>query len=93
MTVLTWIGIVLCLAQAGTFSGLNLAFFNISKLRLEVLSSQGDKKAIRVSEMRKDANLLLASILWGNVAVNVLLTLLSNSILAGVVAFIFPPSY
>jgi metal transporter CNNM len=89
MTVLTWIGIFLCLAQAGMFSGLNLAFFSISKLRLEVEASQGNKKAVLISRMRKDSNLLLATILWANVAVNVLLTLLSNSVLVGVAAFLF----
>lgn len=89
MTVFTWIGILLCLAQAGMFSGLNLAFFSISKLRLEVEASQGNKKAVLISRMRKDSNLLLATILWANVAVNVLLALLANSVLAGVAAFLF----
>jgi hypothetical protein len=89
MTLLTWIGIFLCLVQAGMFSGLNLAFFSISKLRLEVEASQGNRKAQLISKMRKDSNLLLATILWANVAVNVLLALLSNSVLAGVVAFLF----
>ena len=89
MTALTWVGITLCIAQAGIFSGLNLAFFAVSKLRLEVSADQGDKKALLISRMRRDANFLLSSILWGNVAVNVLLTLLSNSVLAGVGAFLF----
>ena len=71
------------------FSGLNLAFFSISKLRLEVEAAQGNKKAMLISKMRRDSNLLLATILWANVAVNVLLTLLSNSVLAGVIAFLF----
>ena len=39
--------------------------------------------------MREDANFLLCTILWGNVSVNVLLALLSESVLAGVGAFIF----
>jgi hypothetical protein len=39
--------------------------------------------------MRRDANFLLTTILWGNVGINVLLTLLSNSVLAGVAAFAF----
>ena len=89
MNALTWIGIGLCIIQAGTFSGLNLAYFSISKLRLEVEAAQGNKKAKLISRMRKDSNLLLSTILWANVAVNVLLTLLSNSILAGAIAFLF----
>jgi len=39
--------------------------------------------------MRNDGNFLLATILWGNVGINVLLTLLSSSVLAGVMAFLF----
>jgi len=38
---------------------------------------------------REDANYTLASILWGNVAVNVLLTLLAESVIAGIGAFFF----
>ena len=37
----------------------------------------------------KDSNLTLATVLWGNVTINVLLTLLSNSVLAGIAAFAF----
>ena len=39
--------------------------------------------------MRQDSNFLLATILWGNVGINVLLTLLSNSVMAGLGAFLF----
>ena len=33
-TVLTWLAIVLCIAQSGMFAGLNLAIFSLSRLRL-----------------------------------------------------------
>lgn len=87
--ILTWTGIALCLAQAGVFSGLNLAIFSVSRLRLEVEASAGDRDAVRLLALRVDSNLSLATILWGNVAANVLLTLLSESALAGVGAFAF----
>jgi metal transporter CNNM len=89
MTGLTWIGIALCLSQSATLSGLNLACFRVSRLRLEMESSQGNNDAQRLLHLRKDANLLLVTILWGNVAVNVLLALLSGSVMAGVMAFLF----
>jgi metal transporter CNNM len=89
MTVLTWIGIFLCLTQSGTFSGLNLACFRTSRLDLEVASSQGDPDARKLLGLREDANFLLVTILWGNVGVNVLLALLSGSVMAGVAAFFF----
>lgn len=71
------------------FSGLNLAFFSISRLRLEVEASRGNTAASKVLALRKDSNYVLTTILWGNVAINVLLTLLSRSVLAGVSAFLF----
>jgi metal transporter CNNM len=89
MEAATWAGIVLCIVQAGTFSGLNLALFSVSRLRLEVEAAGGSRDAERLLELRRDANLTLSTVLWGNVAVNVLLTLLSDSVLAGVSAFFF----
>ena len=71
------------------FSGLNLAFFSITKLRLEIESQKKDPHALKVAKLREDSNFLLTTILWGNVGINVLLTLLSNSVMVGAVAFIF----
>jgi len=87
--LVTWLGIVLCLSQSAMLSGLNLAFFSLSKLELEVEAGKGNPKALRVQSARADANFLLVTILWGNVAVNVLLALLSGSVMTGVAAFLF----
>ena len=89
MTLLTWLGILLCLSQSAILSGLNLGLFSRSKLELQVEAKKGDTRAERVLELRKDANFALVTILWGNVGVNVLLALLSGSVLGGVVAFLF----
>jgi len=89
METLIWIGILLCISQSAMFSGLNLAFFGVSRLRLEVERTHGNRDAQKVLQLREDSNLLLVTILWGNVGVNVLLTLLSNSVLAGVFSFLF----
>jgi len=89
MSLLTWIGIFFCISQSAMFSGMNLALFSISRLRLEVEADLGNRDASKVLNMRKDSNFLLTTVLWGNVGVNVLLTLLSNSVLAGVSAFFF----
>ncbi len=86
---LTWLGILVCVSQSATFSGLNLAFFSLSRLRLESEAAHGNRAAKKVLALRRDSNFLLTTILWGNVAINVLLTLLSNSVLAGVSAFVF----
>ena len=91
MTIKTfiWIGIALCLSQSAMLSGLNLAFFSVSKLRLELEAGKNNKDALRVLHLREDSNFLLVTILWANVAVNVLLALLSGSVLAGFMAFLF----
>ena len=85
--LLIWIGIFICLSQSAMFSGLNLAFFSLTRLRLEI-EAEGSpmNRAKKVLAMRKDSNFLLTTILWGNVGVNVLLTLLSDSVMAGVIS-------
>jgi len=83
------VGIAFCVVQAGIFSGVNLAIFSVSKLRLEVEAAGGNRDAMKLLGLREDANFTLATIIWGNVATNVLLTLLSESILAGAGAFVF----
>jgi len=89
MQTLTWIGIAFCISQSAMFSGLNLAFFSISRLSLEVEASTGNNSAKKVLALRKDSNYLLTTVLWGNVGVNVLLTLLSGSIMSGLWTFCF----
>jgi CBS domain containing-hemolysin-like protein len=83
----TWLGIALCLSQSAMFSGLNLGMLGPSRLRIQIAAKGGDRGAQRILELRNDFHLLLTTILWGNVAVNTLLALLADSILAGVVAF------
>ena len=89
MSVLTWLGILVCLSQSAILSGLNLGLFSRSKLELEVEAQKGDRRAKRLLALRADANFALVTILWGNVSVNVLLALLSGSVLTGVAAFVF----
>ena len=40
--MLTWLGITFCITQSATFSGLNLAVFSLSRLRLETAVESGD---------------------------------------------------
>ena len=89
METFIWVGIVFCVSQSAMFSGLNLAFFSVTKLRLEIESKKGNPQALKVAELREDSNFLLTTILWGNVGINVLLTLLSESVMAGIMAFLF----
>lgn len=86
---LIWAGIALCIIQTGIFSGLNVAIFSISRMRLEIEAANGSRDAARMLQLRHNANFTLATILWGNVSVNVLLTLLCHDVLADVGAFLF----
>ncbi|MCG7851402.1 MAG: DUF21 domain-containing protein [Methanosarcinaceae archaeon] len=89
MITLTWISIFICILHSAIFSGLNLALFGLTRLRLEVEAESGDRHAVKILDLRKDSHYLLTTILWGNVAFNTLLALLSNSFLTGALAFVF----
>ena len=84
-----WLGVFACIIQSALFAGLNLAVFSLSLLRLQVEADGGNKDAIKVLELRHNANQVLATVIWGNVTTTVLLTLLSNSVLHGIAAFFF----
>ena len=86
---LIWLGILVCITQSALFSGSNIAVFSLSLLRLEAAAAAGDRNASRALALRRDANFTLVTILVGNVAINVLLTLLSDSVMAGLLAFLF----
>jgi CBS domain containing-hemolysin-like protein len=74
------------------FSGMNLALFSIGRLRQEVEASLGNRDASKILDLRNDSNFLLTTVLWRNVGINVLLTLLSNSVLIEISAFFFQQS-
>ncbi len=86
---ISWTLLLACITQSAMFSGLNLAVFGVSRLRLEAEHALGHPAASRVLALRLDSNTTLATILWGNVAINVLLTMLADSVLLGVGAFVF----
>jgi metal transporter CNNM len=88
-SVWIWLGITACIALSALFSGLNLAIFTLSQLRLQLEADGGNKDAARVLDLRKKSNDVLATVIWGNVGTNVFLTLLSGSVLAGLGAFFF----
>lgn len=52
--LLIWCGIFFCISQSAMFSGLNLAFFSLSRLQLEVEVSQGQKEAQKILTIASD---------------------------------------
>jgi hypothetical protein len=89
MELFIWLGILFCALNAATFSGLNLAYFSVPVLRLNILAKQQNPQALKVLALRSDPNFLLSTILWANVSYNVLLALLANSVMAGLTSFFF----
>ena len=53
--LLIWTGILICLSQSAALSGLNLAVFSLSRLRLETASEKGDRNARRVLSLRQNS--------------------------------------
>src|SRR5215831_11808280 len=88
-TIWIWLGISACIALSALFAGLNLAVFSLSQVRLQLEADGGNQDAARVLALRKESNQVLSTLIWGNVATNVVLTLLSESVLAGLGAFFF----
>src|SRR6202171_1013486 len=84
-----WLGIIVCVVQSALFDGINLAVFILSQLRLQLEADGGNADAARVLELRKNSNQVLATVIWGNVGTNVFITLLFDSVLAGLGAFFF----
>ena len=77
---------------SGLFSGLTLSLMSLNKLRLARKAELGDKKAVKIYEIRKRGNLLLCTLIIGNIAVNSALSIylgsLTNGFLAGLIATI-----
>ncbi|MBT6690645.1 DUF21 domain-containing protein [archaeon] len=78
--------IVLLVALSGLFSGLTLGLLGLDKSELERKIRLGDEKARKVYGVRKRGNLLLCTLLLGNVGVNSAIAILLGSVAAGVVA-------
>ena len=87
--IVTWFLIALCLLQSGIFSGLTIGMFGLNRLRLEIEADAKNENARKILEIRRNSHLLLSTLLWGNVGINVLLALLTDSIMSGASAFIF----
>ncbi|NNC67093.1 MAG: DUF21 domain-containing protein [Gammaproteobacteria bacterium] len=52
-----WLGILFCISQSATFSGLNLAVFRLSRIRLDI----GNEKAAKVITLRNNSNFTLTT--------------------------------
>ncbi len=78
--------VVALVVLSGTFAGLTLALFGIKLTTLERKISLGDHQAEKVYRIRKNGNLLLCTLLLGNVASYTIMTIFLGSITTGVIA-------
>jgi metal transporter CNNM len=68
------------------FSGLTLGLMTLNVLELKRKAALGNKKAIKVYEIRRHGNLILTTLLVGNVAVNSIVSIFLGSITSGFTA-------
>jgi CBS domain containing-hemolysin-like protein len=87
--IIIWMLIILCLIQSALFSGLTIGLLGLGRLRLEIEAEANNENAIKILQVRSDSNFLLTTMLWGNVGVNVLIAMLTDSVMAGTSAFLF----
>jgi metal transporter CNNM len=71
---------------SGLFSGLTLGLLSLDVQSLHRRARNGDEEAKRVLPLREKGNLLLTTLLLGNVAVNTTLSVYLGSIASGIVA-------
>lgn len=85
-----YVFVIVLIAFSAIFSGLSLGFFSLNKEDLERKAHFGDERAKKIFDLRKKGNLLLSTLLIGNVTVNSTLSIflgtLVPSVMAGFVA-------
>ncbi|MCD4760664.1 CNNM domain-containing protein [bacterium] len=78
--------VIILVLLSGLFSGLTLGLLSLDKNELERKISLGNKEAEKVYAVRKRGNLLLCTLLLGNVAVNSTLAIFLGNIASGFIA-------
>jgi len=80
--------VIFLIVCSALFSGLTLGYFSLNVSTLRRRARLGDTEAQIVYPIRQRGNLLLTTLLLGNVAVNTILSVYLGSIASGVVASI-----
>lgn len=93
VAILEWLAIVLLVAMSALFSGLTLGLMSLDLIELDVvIGGDPDSKeahyAKKIKPVRSKGNLLLCTLLIGNVAVNSLLSILLADYTSGALGFV-----
>lgn len=80
---------ILLIILSGVFSGLTLGLMTLSSSDLKRKSELGDKHATKIYPIRKNGNLLLCTLLVGNVLVNSILSIYLSGLYTGLIAVVF----
>lgn len=84
--------IVFLVCFSALFSGLTLGLLGLDKIGLEIIIAGDDPELARcariIAPVRANGNLLLCTLLLGNVAVNALLSILMANMTSGLVGFL-----
>eukprot|EP00004_Rigifila_ramosa_P006794 TRINITY_DN17715_c0_g1_i1.p1 TRINITY_DN17715_c0_g1~~TRINITY_DN17715_c0_g1_i1.p1 ORF type:complete len:439 (-),score=129.85 TRINITY_DN17715_c0_g1_i1:36-1283(-) len=90
-----WLSIGACvilLSLSAMFSGLTLGLMSIGSMDLDIIIASGtpedQRMAAKIKPVRKHGNLLLCTLLLGNVAVNSLLSILMAGITSDIAGFL-----
>ena len=90
--ILQWVTIVVLACFSALFSGLTLGLLSLDKIGLKiVMASENETMANYakiIAPVRENGNLLLCTLLLGNVAVNAYLSILMAEISSGLVGFL-----
>lgn len=92
MIALQWFGIVFLVSLSALFAGLTLGLMSLDITGLEIVIASGTPKeseyARKIYPVRSRGNLLLCTLLLGNVSVNSLLSILMADFTSGLVGFL-----
>lgn len=78
--------VIFLLVLSACFSGMTLGFFTLHKTDLKRKAELGDKAAEKIYRIRQNGNLLLCTLLLGNVTVNSVLSVFMGQVTSGALA-------
>jgi len=95
-TILSIFGSIFLLFMSGLFSGLTLGLLGLDPLSLRIVANGDTNNAVyaqKVVPIRAKGNLLLCTLLLGNVAVNSALAILQSNLFGGIAGFILSTAF